>query len=736
MKRIYLLVAFGLLSATVFSQTVDTRSQFNYNIVKTQDKIILDGDVNDPAWLAAEEIENFYNHWPIDSGMAKNVTKVKVTYDDNFIYVAATCYDNGSRVIQSLKRDSDKHWRSDAFSIAFDPINVRTNGVFFGVNAGGAQIEGTLNARGNFTNNDTNWDNKWYSEVKAYDNYWTVEIAIPFKTFRYNNTNPTWGINFLRNDMENNMYSTWTQFPLNFGGLELNYTGHLSWDNPPAIAKGKVVLIPYAAGGISKDHEAGENTAYDANAGLDAKIALTSSLNLDLTVNPDFSNVDVDQQQTNLSRFSLFFPEKRNFFLENSDLFSDFGAWHTRPFFSRKIGLIDGEPIPILYGARISGNLTNKLRIGVMSVQTRETEDVSAQNYAVGSVQYKVLAKSNVKVIFANRQATGTTNPESPDAYNRLGGAEFRYASKDGKLGGSLQYHYTNTPENYKDSDYYLGEVFYETKKMFAGYQYSKVGENFISDMGFTPRLNNYDPVQDTVVRIGYQMHNPWIGFNFYPKNSEKVNQHGPRFWNIFTLNPDGSLNERVSNLVYSANFKNQSRTRFIIRNTEVNLPYSLGLIDAENPLPATNYNYTEVRLRYSSDARKVFSYNAEVSYGGFYNGSKLTVRGEANFRQQPWGNFGVAYTGNSVDLPSPYGSTVLHLIGPKTEISFSNKMFWTTFLQYNTQAENFNINSRFQWRYKPMSDIFLVYTDNYATTDLGVKNRGFVFKITYWLNI
>lgn len=718
------------------SQTKDTQNKFKYNITKTTDKVSLDGELNEESWLSAEVINNFYNHWPIDSGLAEFVTNVRLTYDDEFLYVAAVCFDNGNRVIQSLKRDNGGHWQSDGFTVAIDPINKGTNGFLFGVNAGGAQMEAAMSARGTGTRNDSNWDNKWYSEVKQFEDKWIVEMAIPFKSIRYNSENTSWGINFIRNDMENNIFTTWTLFPLNFGGNDLGYNGLLSWDSPPAISKGKVVLIPYTAGGVSKNHEDGESTQYDLDAGLDAKIAITSSLNLDLTLNPDFSNVDVDQQVTNLSRFSLFFPEKRNFFLENSDLFSNFGTWHTQPFFSRQIGIHDGEQIPILYGARISGNVTDDLRLGAMNIQTRETNELNAQNYTVAAVQQRVLSRSNVKALFINRNSTSTMESGGSEDYNRLGGMEFQYVSRNGKLGASAKYHSSFTSDQFDDNSFALGELYYESKNFFTGVSYSDVGENFISDVGFVSRLDNYDPIQDTTFRIGYTFVNPWVGANFYPKPGSKVNMHGPRTWSNFILNPDGSLNERISSLVYFVNFSNKSDIRFVVRNNEVNLPFVLNFIDEDNPLPVGKYRFTNYNLFYNSDPRTMLSLNLGATYGGFYNGNRFTLNANVNMRKQPWGNFGIAYTQNKVVLAEGYGEADLHLIGPKAEISFSNKMFWTSFLQYNTQAENFNINSRFQWRYKPMSDFFIVYSENYATTNLDVKNRGLVFKLTYWLNM
>ncbi|MEM6361721.1 MAG: hydrolase, partial [Bacteroidota bacterium] len=201
------------------------------------------------------------------------------------------------------------------------------------------------------------------------------------------------------------------------------------------------------------------------------------------------------------------------------------------------------------------------------------------------------------------------------------------------------------------------------------------------------------------------------------------------------TFNADGSFNEELLNLVYFVSFRNSAEARIRIRHNGVKLPFALDLIGDDVFLPAERYDFTEVSGYFATNSRKQLSGDLDVTYGSFYNGTKLTISSNINIRRQPWGNFGIAYTQNRVDLKE-FGATDLHLIGPRAEVSFSNKMFWTTFLQYNTQSENFNINSRFQWRYKPMSDIFIVYTDNYTTTDLTVKNRGLVFKMTYWLNI
>lgn len=736
MKKSFFTLLIGCLFYQLQAQ--DTREAYQVRIQKSIDQIELDGDLSEESWSNADIANNFINHWPLDSGKAEALTEVKLTYDDAFLYVAATCFDNGERIIQSLRRDSENHWSSDGFTIAIDPINQRTNGFLFGVNAGGAQIEGTLNVRGSDTESDNNWDNKWYSQVKQYEDRYVVEMAIPFKTLRYNGGNGAWGVNFIRNDMQRNIYSTWTRFPLNFGGIDLGYNGSIVWDKPPQPSEGKVILIPYTSGGISRNHEDNEPTERDFDAGLDAKIALSSSLNLDLTLNPDFSNVDVDQQVTNLTRFSVLFPERRNFFLENSDLFGNFGAWNVRPFFSRRIGLIDGEPVPILYGARLSGNITDDTRIGIMDVQTRSTNEVGAQNYAVLSAQKRVLKRSNIKGIFINRQSTesGESNDDMSD-YNRVGGLEFEYLSSDGKWSGTARYHKSFNPEKYDQTDFYSAFIAHNSRNLWFGTAMNRVQENFIADVGFVPRLFNNDDARDTTVRIGYTQLNHWLGYNHFTSQDSKINFHGPRYWTALIYNDGGEFSERRSNLRYFLNFSSASEIEFRFIDSEIVLPFPTDFVGEDNDLlPSGRYRFQTYGIRYASNPRKAFYGEVSLDVGSFYNGNRTTFGLNANIRRQPWGNFGLAYTQNRVELSENFGSTVLHLIGPRMEVSFSNKMFWTSFLQYNTQAENFNINSRFQWRYKPMSDLFIVYSDNYATDGLNVKNRGIVFKLTYWLNL
>ncbi|MFY0687864.1 MAG: carbohydrate binding family 9 domain-containing protein [Cyclobacteriaceae bacterium] len=710
---------------------------FDFTVSNTNNqKIVIDGVIDEGEWSHVAPLSSFINKWPVDSGLAMAQTEVKITYDANFLYLSGINYQKKEDVvIQTLKRDNpDGYWGSDGLALLLDPMNQQNNGFLFGVNAEGAQIEATLSVNGPQTNFDENWDNKWFSATKVYADYWVVEMAIPFTAIRFNESNDTWGINLVRNDMKNNVYSTWAQVPLAFRGIDLGHFGQLHWDTPPKKSNSNFTVIPYLAGVASKDYDASENRL-NGSIGMDAKISLSSSLNLDLTVNPDFSNVDVDQQQTNLSTFSLFFPEKRGFFLENSDLFSNFGTWGVTPFFSRRIGLKDGAPVPILFGGRLSGNLTDKFRIGIMDVQTRATDDLAANNYFVTAAQYNVMKRSKFKLLATNRQGISQSETNDIDDYGRTLGGEFDYVSSNGFWTGSAKYHSNFAQDITENNSYYTTHVQYENGKVYGAASYSHVGENYTPDMGFVPSLYHYDVANDTTLRVGFNRINSWFGYIHRPKEG-KVNSIEFNPW--FTLTLDESGRELRSNkgLWNQLITKSNHVVNIVSYFTNIRLIVPSDLIGGDELLPARLYHNNFTTITWRSDSRKTISGTLSAASGKFYTGIRTQLSTTINIRKQPWGNFSLAYTQNRVDLGQAYGKTTLHLFGPQAEVSFTNKMFWTTFLQYNTQAENFNVNSRFQWRFKPMSDFFIVYAENYTAPSLDVKNRTLVLKLTYWLNL
>ena len=740
MRKRCILSAMTLLACLQVAAQDGLRFQQDYklHVRKATEHITVDGEDREASWTSAQVTGPFWEKWPNDQVRPKRNTEVRATYDDEYLYFFAIVHDTSHWVIPTLKRDNG-FLEGDAFSVAIDPVNTRSNGFLFSVNPYNVQTEDLVSASSSGEMNFS-WDNKWLSETKRHADHWTVEMAIPFKTLRYQPGNTTWGINFLHTDAKSNEYSSWTHVPINFPFHDFGYSGSLDFETAPPEPGTNISFIPYLTSGVSQDRENSGGTQGKFNAGFDAKVAVTASLNLDLTVNPDFSQVEVDQQVTNLTRFNIFFPERRTFFLENDDLFSSYGTEPIRPFYSRTIGLDkNGNTIPIAGGVRLSGNLNEKLRIGIMSMQTLAKGDFNAQNYTAITFNQRVKGRSSIKGYFLNRQAMDRDRKitDPLDAFGRNAGLQYDYSSNSGKWSSWTGLH-TSFKEGIKGFNHFLNAgVQYSTKKLEVVLDGNDVTDKYYADMGFIERIENYDAKLDTVFRRGfYQFYNE-IMLKSFPKGG-RINQQRIGLTNFLVLNRDGSLNELLHGLEYSLAFKNTSFFHAALEYNHVNLLYHTRFTDDKfDPLPPGPYDYVNGQLMFNSDGRKKFLYSAGVTYGGFYNGKILRYELTLGFRAQPWGNFRVSFQNASIEFPTPYGSTNLFLIQPRIEINFSNRLFWTTFIQFNNQNNNLNFNSRLQWRYKPMSDIYLVYTDNYYTDPLFKnKNRAVVFKMNYWLNL
>jgi hypothetical protein len=718
-------------------------SEYTCPVQLTSELISVDGMLSEEIWSEIPVQGNFWMSYPVDDRQvdADRQTEVRILSDDQYLYIGVVCYGPQNYVIKTLKRDRE-FWEGDGFGVVLDPVNEKTNGFAFGVNPAGVQTEylvtGQLGRREDqepgreLRGVNVAWDNKWVSVVRNYEDRWVIEMAIPFKTLRFDAGKNTWGVNFFRLDAGTNSIHTWAPVPIEFREVDLGYTGVLQWEQAPIKAKQNIAIIPYTRAGVSKDYEGGGEPDLDFQPGLDAKIPVTSSLNLDVTVNPDFSQVEVDEQVINLTLFDIRLPEKRLFFLENSDVFEDFGIPPMRPFFSRRIGLDeDGNAIPILYGARLSGNLNKDLRIGLMNLQTRSTDNFLAQNYTVASFHQQVLSRSVIKGYIHNRQGLGSEGPD----YNRNAGLEFQYKSTDGRFLTFAGYAKTFTPELESKNYFFNLGIGYDNKNLSAYSNLSGLGKNYQADMGFIRGQEYYDASRDTTIRIGYNHLYSTVAYTFYPESSDRIISHELGIRHIYDVDTAFSILSNEIEPSYSIKFASTSKIQVSFNHNTTNLLFPFTFINDE-PLPSGIYQYATGEFRYESDQRRLFSINGGVSYGTFYNGTRSRYALGAKFRAQPWGNFSLSFEQNTLDFPDPYGTDNLFLISPRIEINFSRNLFWTTFLQYNTQHDNFNINSRFQWRFQPMSDLYIVYTDNYAVEFWGPKHRALVIKLNYWFNL
>lgn len=730
------------LSTIIWAQQPHPKIGINYeiHIQKATQSIKLDGILNDPDWQNAQIAKDFYQTLPDDQDFAHSKTEVRITYDNQNIYIAAVCYDElpGNYVIQSLKRDFS-YPVTDAFVVFIDPFGNQTTGFSFAASPLGVEREGLLEYGGIF-GVTTSWDNRWFSAVHAEEGKWTVEMSIPFKTIRYDEKRPEWNINFSRNDLKRIETSTWSPVPTQFNVASLAFTGKLIWDTPPKKAGGNVSIIPYLRSSANRKYSTQEKPEIDnPQGGLDAKIALSSSLNLDLTINPDFSQVEVDRQVTNLERFNLFFPERRQFFIENSDLFQ-FGTASMRPFFSRTIGL----EVPILFGARLTGNLNENWRVGLLTTQTEGIPNgIQSQNFSVATLQRKFLARSNATVFLINRQAFTNLKPDKDD-FNRIAGAELRFRSADNRWAADLLYHQSFTQYDTETFSPKLinragliGSVNYDTRNIYAFASLEHAGQDYIADVGFLQDLYHRDDQNNTTQAAPYLTSYHYIGYKFYPKKIDAIRYWGPEIGNriFYYYNPQNF--ERWSELKLSTFFKNNGIARLVIDNYATQLLFPTNITgQMDSLLQPGMYHYTDYGAEYESAPRNKLYGKFRAYYGGFYNGNKLTLSAEANYRIQPIANLALNIAYNRIQFPVGFGDTQLLLIGPRIEFTFTRSLFFTTFLQFNTQTQNFNINNRLQWRFAPMSDVFLVFTDNMDTNNFSQKDWGVVLKINYWFTL
>jgi len=733
----FLLAVTGLLQA----QTMDVstyQDQFMMNIRKCSESMRIDGILDESAWTGCQASSRFYLKYPNDKDTPARQTEARITYDDKYIYVGFTCWDTSFTLVQSLKRDIG-HIDNDGVGVVLDPMNLHTTGFIFMVNAYNAQSEDQLSPNMN-DEISWNWNNKWFSATQRYKDRWTAEMAIPFKSIRYPSNQSEWGINFVRVDMKNNQYSVWTRVPVNFRIYDLGYTGKLKWDVAPSTPGKNVVLIPFATGSADADREAGQSVQGGGAVGLDAKFTMNSSLNLDLTLNPDFSQVEVDRQVTNLTRFDVFFPERRSFFLENADIFGEYGIpTLIQPFYSRRIGLDnEGNRIPILGGARLSGSISPTTRIGAMSMQTGAKGSFAAQNYSAVSVNQNIFSRSVIRGYFLNRQSfmSEAEKQKTPlDAWGRNAGITLDLVSPSGKWSGWAAYHHSMKPGMSGKNGYAETGFMYNGNRLSTIVDLVNLGTNYYTDMGFVQRISNYDALRDTTIRVGFSHFFQETTLRWFPVEGP-VSRQGIAAQSYIVFNPDNTLNERFNSLKYTLELKNTKMLKVELTNSLSNLLFPISFT-GEAPLPVDQYVYNQGSMEYFSDSRKAVSYQLTARGGRFYNGNIVSFGGTLILRKRPYLNIELKGEYNKLSFPGAYGSTSLFLISPRVEVNFNTLISWTTFFQYNTQRNNFNINSRLQYRFRPMSDLFIVYTDNYFTDPfLRNKNRAIVCKLNYWLNL
>jgi hypothetical protein len=729
----YLLFSFiGLLAIPASGQPESPSIQVRY----TTEPIVLDGILDEPAWQEADKADNFWQFFPTDSVHSDYNTEVRILYDETNLYVsiyAEAASDN--YVVTSLRRDFGGA-SNDNVTLIFDTFSDGTNAFVFGVTPYGVQREVQVSEGGASPNSyNTAWDQKWRAEARRYDDHFTVEMEIPFTSVKFKEGAKSWRFRAYRWDIQTNEQSTWVRVPQNQLLSNLAFAGNMEFEEPLGKSRFPFSVIPYVNALSARDFEAGE-TDNKLQFGGDAKIPIGTGMNLDLTVNPDFSNVEVDNLFTNLTRFEVFLPERRQFFIDNSDLFGNFGSVRDAlPFFSRRIGLArdtTGALIEnrIIAGGRLSGKLNNNWRLGFLNIQTDEDprNEIPSNNNMMLAVQRKVFARSNIGFFMINRQTFKDYEfQEDADKYNRVVGVDFNLATADNTWQGKFYAHKSFQPEDNKGNFSTQANLVYNTRFWQLETDFVYIDKEFRSDLGFIPRRDIFKSSNS-------------IARTFYP-NSDVVNTHSLSFLSSLFWRP--SLDFRKSDhdfvLGWTMELKNQSRLDVNLSNRYIYLfnDFDPTRTPGGVPLPAnTDYTFNQVDLQVSSNPARLFTVSGETTIGEFFNGDLFTIGGEMAMRFQPWAQIGLQLRYDRIRLPEPHSEADYWLWTPRLDVTFSKSLFWSALLQYSNQRDNIGINSRLQWRYAQLSDLYIVYNDNYAITEFGPKFRSINLKLTYWLNI
>lgn len=706
-----------------------------FDVKSTTEKIKIDGILDEKTWQNIHPTGEFWQYFPKDTLTAKQQTEVKIAFDDKYLYVSAKCYSKNNKYIIPSNRRDFRAGGNDNISFIFDTFNDKTNAVLFGMNPYGVMREALISNGGSDNQYfNTFWDNKWQGKSKIYEGYWVCEMAIPFTTLRFSEGSQRWNFLSYRFDTQTNETSVSTRIPQVQLIFNLAFTAPMLFEKPFKKSGANISLIPYVAGSSLSDFEKNNPSSGDKlTVGGDAKIGITSGLNLDLTVNPDFSNVEADRQVTNLTRFDISYPEQRQFFLENSDLFTNFGSDKVNPFFSRRIGIAQDSASglsvqnKINFGARISGKLNDNWRVGVMGVQTGEDKfkGISATNYIVGAIQRKIFSRSNIAFLFVDKNVLNPEIGRGINAFNRVAGLEYNLASSDNRWAGKLYYHLSYSPVNQGNNFSNGSNLSYFSRKFRFDWLHEWVGKGYNAEVGFVPR-NDFFHI------------NPVAKLNYYP-NGKVINRYDLGVGYDQVSVAGFGVTDRQIIVGTSLNFQNTAKLNILLFNNYTSLyNYSFNPLRNnrnESILPlGFSFSYNSIKLDYTSDQRKKISSLITANIGEYYNGNIIGFSGSASYRYQPYG--AVTLNFNYNHITSPTIKNDIFLIGPKIDLTFTKSVFWTTFVQYNSQFDNMNINSRLQWRFAPVSDFFLVYTDNYDTINGLPKNRALFAKITYWFNV
>jgi hypothetical protein len=727
--------ALALLSADAGAQSnaaPAAESRKTVRMVRTATPPVIDGKLDEAVWQTADVITDFHQIRPGDGATPSEPTEVYVLYDDDAFYIGARMHDSEPQLIVApTNRHNQGLGPDDRLVVILDPFNTGRSGYRFETNPNGVRHDALYQSINSF---QSDWTVIWDTAASIDETGWVAEMAIPFKTLPFDPSTTDWGFNFGRGIRRRGEEMAWVSRNRTYNpsilGLATGMQGMdqgMGLDVVPSLAVGKQKA--FVSGG-------GDSTNSDTSPSLDVFYRFTPSLNGALTINTDFSATEVDARQVNLTRFNLFFPEKRDFFLSDADLFefgriSGSGSNETneatsrpsrenaRPFFSRRIGLsATGAPVDIEYGGKLSGRV-GRFSLGSLAISQDafgtpgQPGYVEAQDLFVGRVSANVLEESNIGIVMTDG------NPQA-NVDNSVVGADFRFLNSRIPGGRVLEadawYQQSDTPGLLgDDAAFGFGVNMPNTAGFRGGASIKEIERNFNPALGFISRAD----VRDTAFDVGYT--------KFFEGDTLQRMNFGLDAQRFDLLDGGGRQSENVvfKLLELETHTRDAVRLRYITNEENVDVPFDVYL-DSSDParnvtVPVGNYSFDEASIRLATGNQRVLSANVTYLTGDFYNGERANVSGQFSWKPSRHFILNLDYDWNDVELPQ--GDFVTRLVGLSTQVMFSTELAWITLMQYDNVSEVLGINTRLHWIPKAGQEGFIVLNHNLQDYD---KNASF----------
>ncbi|MYE16677.1 MAG: carbohydrate binding family 9 domain-containing protein [Gemmatimonadetes bacterium] len=699
---------------------------------------VIDGVPNDAAWVAATPLADFTQREPADGQPASEPTEVRILFDQDAVYVAVWAYD--SRADAIVPGESIRDYEvtdADAVIMVFDTYNDQQNGFVFGTTPAGIEYDGQVASQGSGggfflgggMNNqrrfqrgagggfNKNWDGSWTVATSRDAEGWYAEFRIPFSTLRYGSETDTWGFNVSRRIRRLNEEDFWAAVPREFGLYRLDFAGQLTGVEPPF--RRSATVTPYVLGASTRDYADASQTGFGRQAefGGEAKVQVTQGLTLDMTVNTDFAQVEVDDQQVNLTRFSLLFPEKRPFFLENAGFFT-VGAGGADLFFSRRIGISGGQPVPITGGGRLSGRVAG-LNLGLLHIETGANEVGDPENvYSVARVAKELPNRSRVGGLFVNRAGN-------------LAGDYNRTWAVDGSLGLGDQLTLTSfvartdTPDLEGADAAWNVTASWSSRRFTANATVREIGEDFKPEVGFLPR-NGHRYYQV----FGMWTHRPASVFR-------EIRPHISYFtYRTMRTGVDNGFNESArwhidSHWQWHSGMELHTGANYVTEG----LYESFAIPGTDVVVPNGTYAGWESQIVFFTDQSRPVALNTRFNWGAFLSGSKRTTTADLTLRRGARTSAGLRVSYNDVMLPQ--GDFTATLAGVNLGYFFTPRIYLQSLIQYSDQIDTWSANIRFGWLNTAGTGLFIVYNEVQGIETLtGPLGRSVYLKFTRQLNV